>query len=159
MDLSPPTSDTSDFSSDNPDAGPYLETPPIPSVSNPSPSTSTESPVTAPETNPGNAPPTSVTISIPYNAPAPALTEKEKKRALQEEKDHALANRIRNRIYQYSGGYAKTVDIVTQNGKVTLKGEVPEQTDRLYIERTARAEAGADNVKNELKTFREVRRE
>ena len=46
--------------------------------------------------------------------------------------------------------YAHNVKIVTQNGKVTLKGPVRTEEEKTSIEAKAKAVAGEDNVTNEI---------
>jgi hyperosmotically inducible protein len=46
--------------------------------------------------------------------------------------------------------YAHNIKIITQNGKVTLKGPVRSDDEKASIEAKATAVAGAGNVKNEL---------
>jgi hyperosmotically inducible periplasmic protein len=46
--------------------------------------------------------------------------------------------------------YAHNIKIVTQNGKVTLKGPVRSDEEKSSIEAKAVAVAGADNVTNQL---------
>lgn len=45
---------------------------------------------------------------------------------------------------------AHNVKIITQNGKVTLRGPVPSQTEKQQIEEIALAVAGRGNVDNQL---------
>ena len=46
--------------------------------------------------------------------------------------------------------YAKNVKIISRNGKVTLKGPVNSQEEKLKIEALAKDAAGAENVINEI---------
>ena len=112
-----------------------------------------------PDTPEQNQEAVSATITFPRNPPAPKLSQQEQRTQAQEDKDRRLRYRIEDKIYIYSGGYAKTVRISSQNGKVVLKGEVPSVQDKIFIEKTAKAEAGPNNVVNELQTFKDSRTE
>ena len=46
--------------------------------------------------------------------------------------------------------YGHNVKIITENGKVTLKGPVHSEKEKLDIEHTAQLVAGVDNVQDEL---------
>ncbi len=46
--------------------------------------------------------------------------------------------------------YAKNVKIISRNGKVTLKGPVNSEEEKLKIDGLAKAAAGAENVVNEI---------
>lgn len=102
-----------------------------------------------------NSPPPSATITIPRNAPVPELTESEKKAQALRARDDRLENLIRTKIYQDNASFAKTVTIDVTGGKVLLQGQVLDSQDKLLIERTAKKEAGATNVINQLVTIKE----
>ncbi len=46
--------------------------------------------------------------------------------------------------------YARNVKIISRNGKVTLKGPVDSEAEKLKIDGLAKAVAGAENVINEI---------
>src|SRR6202046_2805393 len=67
--------------------------------------------------------------------------------------DRAITQKIRAEIMKDKSlsTYAHNVKIITQDGKVTLKGPVRSADDKATIEAKAVAVAGADNVTNHLK--------
>jgi osmotically-inducible protein OsmY len=67
--------------------------------------------------------------------------------------DQNITKQIRSAIYKDKSlsTYAHNIKIITQDGKVTLKGPVRSADDKASIEAKAVAVAGADNVTNHLK--------
>jgi hyperosmotically inducible protein len=66
--------------------------------------------------------------------------------------DRNTTRQIRKSIIQDKSlsTYAHNIKIITQDGKVTLKGPVRSEDDKASIEAKAAAVAGADNVVNQL---------
>jgi hyperosmotically inducible protein len=66
--------------------------------------------------------------------------------------DRELTKKIRKSIMRDKtlSTYAQNIKIVTQDGKVTLKGPVRSEDEKADIQAKAVAIAGADNVSNEL---------
>jgi hyperosmotically inducible protein len=66
--------------------------------------------------------------------------------------DRELTRKIRKAIHEDSNlsTYAHNVKIISQNGKVTLRGPVRSEEEKANIEAKAVAAAGQDNVSNEL---------
>jgi hypothetical protein len=66
--------------------------------------------------------------------------------------DQAISKNIRSSIMQDRtlSTYAHNVKIITQDGKVTLKGPVRSDDEKANIEAKATAVAGAGNVDNQL---------
>lgn len=67
--------------------------------------------------------------------------------------DTNVTKQIRSSIYKDKSlsTYAHNIKIITQDGKVTLKGPVRSADDKASIEAKAVAVVGADNVTNQLK--------
>lgn len=67
--------------------------------------------------------------------------------------DRNITKQIRSSIFQDKSlsTYAHNIKIITQDGKVTLKGPVHSADDKAGIEAKAVAVVGADNVTNRLK--------
>jgi hyperosmotically inducible protein len=67
--------------------------------------------------------------------------------------DRDITKQIRSSIYKDKSlsTYAHNIKIITQDGKVTLKGPVRTADEKAAIEAKAVAVAGADNVTNHLK--------
>jgi hyperosmotically inducible protein len=66
--------------------------------------------------------------------------------------DRAITQKIRKAIHEDStlSTYAHNVKIITQDGKVTLRGPVRSEDEKSNIEAKAVAVAGQDNVTNQL---------
>jgi hyperosmotically inducible protein len=66
--------------------------------------------------------------------------------------DRELTRKIRKAIHDDSdlSTYAHNIKIISQNGKVTLRGPVRSEEEKANIEAKAVAAAGQDNVSNEL---------
>jgi hyperosmotically inducible protein len=66
--------------------------------------------------------------------------------------DRATTKQIRTAIMKDTSlsTYAHNIKIITQNGKVTLKGPVRSDDEKSNIEAKAAAVAGAGNVENDL---------
>ncbi len=66
--------------------------------------------------------------------------------------DRNITKQIRASIYKDKSlsTYAHNIKIITQDGRVTLKGPVRSAEDKASIEAKAVAVAGADNVTNQL---------
>jgi osmotically-inducible protein OsmY len=66
--------------------------------------------------------------------------------------DRELTHKIRKSIMQDKSlsTYAHNIKVVTQDGKVTLKGPVRSDDEKTNIQAKAVAIAGADNVSNQL---------
>jgi hyperosmotically inducible protein len=66
--------------------------------------------------------------------------------------DRAISQKIRSEIIKDKSlsTYAHNVKIITQDGKVTLKGPVRNQDEKASVEGKAAAIAGADNVTDQL---------
>jgi hyperosmotically inducible periplasmic protein len=67
--------------------------------------------------------------------------------------DRATTQKIRKSIHDDSSlsTYAHNVKIITQNGKVTLRGPVRSEEEKNNIQSKAAAVAGEENVVNRLK--------
>jgi hyperosmotically inducible periplasmic protein len=67
--------------------------------------------------------------------------------------DRATTQKIRKAIHDDSSlsSYAHNVKIITQNGKVTLRGPVRSEEEKNNIQSKAAAVAGDENVINHLK--------
>ncbi|MGA9569588.1 MAG: BON domain-containing protein [Candidatus Acidiferrales bacterium] len=66
--------------------------------------------------------------------------------------DRNITKQIRSSIYKDKSlsTYAHNIKIVTQDGRVTLKGPVRTEDEKAGIEAKAAAVVGADNVTNQL---------
>jgi hyperosmotically inducible protein len=66
--------------------------------------------------------------------------------------DRALTQKIRKAIHQDKSlsTYAHNIKIITQDGKVTLRGPVRSEDERSNLEAKAVAVAGQENVTNHL---------
>jgi hyperosmotically inducible periplasmic protein len=66
--------------------------------------------------------------------------------------DRELTRKIRKAIHDDSNlsTYAHNIKIISQDGKVTLRGPVRSEEEKANIEAKAVAAAGQDNVSNEL---------
>jgi hyperosmotically inducible protein len=66
--------------------------------------------------------------------------------------DRELTRKIRKAIHDDSNlsTYAHNIKIISQDGKVTLRGPVRSEEEKAKIEAKAVAAAGQDNVSNEL---------
>jgi hyperosmotically inducible protein len=66
--------------------------------------------------------------------------------------DREISQKIRKSIHQDSAlsTYAHNIKIITQDGKVTLRGPVRSEEEKAKIQAKAVAVAGDDNVTNEL---------
>ncbi len=66
--------------------------------------------------------------------------------------DRAISQKIRKAIHEDSSlsTYAHNVKVITQNGKVTLRGPVPTEAEKSSIQAKAAAVAGEENVSNQL---------
>ena len=66
--------------------------------------------------------------------------------------DRELTHKIRKAIHDDSNlsTYAHNIKVISQNGKVTLRGPVRSEEEKANIEAKAVAAAGQDNVSNEL---------
>jgi hyperosmotically inducible periplasmic protein len=66
--------------------------------------------------------------------------------------DRNITRQIRSSIYKDKSlsTYAHNIKIITQDGKVTLKGPVRSADEKAAIEAKAVAVAGADNISNQL---------
>jgi hyperosmotically inducible protein len=91
--------------------------------------------------------------------PAPDNTKKNKDQApptADQQKmnpsDRAITQKIRKAIHedQSLSTYAHNVKIITQDGKVTLRGPVRSEDEKNNIQAKAVAVAGQDNVTNQL---------
>ena len=67
--------------------------------------------------------------------------------------DQSITKQIRSAIYKDKSlsTYAHNIKIITQDGKVTLKGPVRSEDEKAGIEAKAAAVVGAENVTNHLK--------
>jgi hyperosmotically inducible protein len=66
-------------------------------------------------------------------------------------KDIDISAQIRKRVVDTKMSIdAQNVKIITQNGKVTLRGPVKSQDEKMKIEQIANDVAGAQNVDNQL---------
>jgi hypothetical protein len=69
------------------------------------------------------------------------------------EADRALTQKIRQTVVSTTNDYtmtARNIKIITVNGKVTLRGPVNTQAEKMGIESLAKSVAGADSVDNQL---------
>jgi osmotically-inducible protein OsmY len=91
--------------------------------------------------------------------PAPDNTKKNKDQApptADQQKmnptDRAITQKIRKAIHQDESlsTYAHNIKIITQDGKVTLRGPVRSEDEKNNIQAKAVAVAGQDNVTNQL---------
>lgn len=66
--------------------------------------------------------------------------------------DRAISQKIRKSIHEDSSlsTYAHNVKVITQNGKVTLRGPVRTEAEKSSIQAKAAAVAGEENVSNQL---------
>jgi hyperosmotically inducible periplasmic protein len=66
--------------------------------------------------------------------------------------DRNITKQIRSAIYKDKSlsTYAHNIKVITQDGKVTLKGPVRSEGERAGIEAKAAAVVGAENVTNQL---------
>lgn len=73
----------------------------------------------------------------------------------QGEADLALTQRLRLGLMQHEALSldAKNVQVITQGGRVTLRGEVKNAKERVDIERVALKTAGSDNVDSQLEVL------
>lgn len=88
------------------------------------------------KTNQGDASKDATTADQQKMNPADRNTTKEIRKSIMQ--DQSLST------------YAHNIKIITQDGKVTLKGPVRSEEDKASIEAKAVAVAGADNVTNKL---------
>jgi hyperosmotically inducible periplasmic protein len=67
--------------------------------------------------------------------------------------DRNITKQIRSAIYQDKSlsTYAHNIKVITQDGKVTLKGPVRTEDEKAGIEAKAAAVVGAENVTNQLR--------
>jgi hyperosmotically inducible periplasmic protein len=79
------------------------------------------------------------------NKPAPTADQQKMNAA-----DRAMTKQIRSAIVgdKSLSTYARNVKIITQNGKVTLKGPVRSDDEKSNVEAKATAVAGTGNVEN-----------
>lgn len=66
--------------------------------------------------------------------------------------DRAITQKIRKAIHEDKdlSTYAHNIKIITQDGKVTLRGPVRSEDEKSSLQAKAAAVAGQDNVSNEL---------
>ena len=66
--------------------------------------------------------------------------------------DRAISQKIRKAIHDDTSlsTYAHNIKIITQDGKVTLRGPVRSEEERNNLQAKAVAVAGAENVTNQL---------
>ena len=66
--------------------------------------------------------------------------------------DRAITQKIRKAIHEDStlSTYAHNVKVITQNGKVTLRGPVRSEAEKSSIQAKAAVVAGEENVSNQL---------
>ena len=66
--------------------------------------------------------------------------------------DRAITQKIRKSIHHDKGlsTYAQNIKIITQNGKVTLRGPVRSEVEKGSLQAKAAAVAGEENVTNKL---------
>lgn len=66
--------------------------------------------------------------------------------------DRAITQKIRKAIHEDTSlsSYAHNIKIITQNGKVTLRGPVRSEDERTNLEAKAVSVAGQDNVTDQL---------
>jgi len=66
--------------------------------------------------------------------------------------DRAITQKIRKAIHEDKrlSAYAHNIKIVTQNGKVTLRGPVRSEEEKTSLEAKAVSVAGQENVTNQL---------
>jgi hyperosmotically inducible periplasmic protein len=111
------------------------------------PKASTDAPKTAEATNPGVAPDNTRVNKRDMNSSA--LTPMDQNN---NQTDLKITQQIRQAVMA-DGSLsftAKNVKIITQNGKVTLRGPVNSAQERSAIEAAARKVAGAEQVDNQL---------
>ncbi len=67
--------------------------------------------------------------------------------------DRAITQKIRKSIHDDANlsTYAHNIKIITQDGKVTLRGPVRSEDEKSALQAKAEAVAGAENVTNKLK--------
>jgi hyperosmotically inducible periplasmic protein len=67
--------------------------------------------------------------------------------------DRAITQKIRKSIHDDANlsTYAHNIKIITQDGKVTLRGPVRSEEEKSALQAKAEAVAGAENVTNKLK--------
>jgi osmotically-inducible protein OsmY len=91
--------------------------------------------------------------------PAPDNTEKNKEQTsptADQQKmnpsDRAITQKIRKAIHEDKSlsTYAHNIKIITQNGKVTLRGPVRSEEEKRNLEAKAVSVAGQENVTNQL---------
>jgi osmotically-inducible protein OsmY len=95
----------------------------------------------------GQAPDNSKTNQRDRNSDSPTADQQKMNKA-----DSDLVQKIRQSVYadKTLSTYAHNVKIVAQDGHVTLRGPVRNQTERDQIQAKAVAIAGADSVTNQL---------
>ena len=66
--------------------------------------------------------------------------------------DHAITQKIRKSIHQDTSlsTYAHNIKVITQDGKVTLRGPVRSEDEKSNLQAKAVAVAGEENVTNQL---------
>ena len=66
--------------------------------------------------------------------------------------DRAITQKIRKAIHQDKSlsTYAHNIKVITQNGKVTLRGPVRSEEEKSNLEAKAASVAGQENVTNQL---------
>ena len=66
--------------------------------------------------------------------------------------DRAITQKIRKAIHEDTSlsTYAHNIKIITQNGKVTLRGPVRSEDEKTNLEAKAVSVAGQDNVTDQL---------
>jgi osmotically-inducible protein OsmY len=66
--------------------------------------------------------------------------------------DRAITQKIRKAIHQDKSlsTYAHNIKVITQNGKVTLRGPVRSEEEKSNLEAKAAGVAGRENVTNQL---------
>jgi hyperosmotically inducible periplasmic protein len=66
--------------------------------------------------------------------------------------DRAITQKIRKAIHDDTtlSTYAHNIKVITQDGKVTLRGPVRSEDEKSALQAKAEAVAGADNVTNKL---------
>ncbi|TVQ01775.1 MAG: BON domain-containing protein [Planctomycetaceae bacterium] len=95
------------------------------------------------ETSDGNA--------IDRNATDRSDTEKTPFDQYENKADVDITAQIRSRVVDTDMSVsAQNAKIITQNGKVTLRGEVKSETEKQHVETIALAVAGEGNVDNQL---------
>jgi osmotically-inducible protein OsmY len=73
-------------------------------------------------------------------------------RQMENKSDLEITRKIRKSLIDDKSlsTYAKNVKVISRNGKVTLKGPVNSEEEKLKIDGLAKAAAGAENVTNEI---------